>query len=135
MMTVKTVRKQEIEILARKELESFSLYRKDHLIAVEENEQGHLTIGYRTTSGKESIGEARFDVEIKGKTGDILYIHITQPERRKGNGRALYGVVEGICLKLGCTKMQTTPSGQGKYFWPKMGFNVLQPFWLEKDIA
>ncbi len=63
-----------------------------------------------------------------------MWIGIEQDKRKQGYGTRLYLIIEAICKDLGCIRMQTSPSGQGNYFWPRMGFVTPCPVGLEKSL-
>ena len=112
----------------------FPLFENSHTLVVHQNTDG-FSISYRnspciliTPGGKMRINPSHIslDIQVQNRTGYTLGIHIPENERRKGYGRQLYNIAECLFKNLDCSIARTTPSGQGIYFWPKMGFKPFE---------
>jgi len=64
----------------------------------------------------------RTNLQVEGEKCYILDIEVREDKFRHGFGRSLFDCIERFALRLGCKDLETTPSGMGKLFWPKMGF-------------
>jgi GNAT superfamily N-acetyltransferase len=93
-----------------------------------------LHISYLTTPSNSRQGQTSFDVTIYQDTCDILDFNIEPSQRRKGYGTIMYQALERFAGQYWCKKMITTPSGDGKEFWPKMGFDHPCEVGLEKRL-
>ena len=93
------------EILAK-----WPLYDASHEVS-SRRINGGFWIGYRTVSGHRPHGSTHFDVNILNGVFYVLSIEIVPEHRGKGHGAALYKALEEIALKLGCHRVQMTPSG------------------------
>lgn len=83
-----------------------------------------VLIGYNTNV-KDPI--ASFNLQIDGRVCYILDLEVRADLRRNGIGRQLFYAIQKLCLRRGCTEIQTTPSGMGKLFWPVLGFEPMPP--------
>jgi len=111
----------EIEKLIKKYLSKFDFY-KDGQPLIMENEK-ELFISYREKDWNPKTEQIRFDIQIHDGICDINYLQIRMDLKRRGYGRRLVDVIEKFCEEIGEVKlMRVTSSGEGDYFWPKMGF-------------
>ncbi len=135
MSRIKNAREIEVEEKLRRELSTFPLYHDSHWVGVVERAPEHFCIGYGPTHSRMyNEGKTHFDVEVKGTRGDVLFLTIEEDKRRKGYGKKLYTAIERVLKELGCTVVQTTPSGEGVSFWQKVGFDRSCQVGLEKSI-
>ena len=128
----------EIAFIFEGRLKQFPLAREtDRVQVVIRGDKRH--IGYYTSTNTEQREGTHFDITVQGEIGDVLNFDIIGQEKRKGYGTQLYTIIEDCCKALGCKSMQTSASGQGQYFWPKMGFSKLcqikNTIGLEKSIV
>ncbi len=125
----------EIENMLRIGLGSFPLYEKQHWIQVVVKDES-IYISYGLSDNR--IGNlcgTRFDLEILGEQCNINSYNIQEGKRRRGYGRELYNLLEMFCKKkFNCRKFVTSASGQGFYFWPKMGFYFKEGIEVEKVV-
>jgi len=103
-------------------LRDFSLFDNNSSIIVHRNSDGY-SIGYWTGISRINPEQTSIDLQSIKDVGFILSLNIAQ--RRKGHGRSLINVVEKTFRNLHCSKIRATPSGQGRLFFPKVGFNPL----------
>lgn len=115
-------RKKQLESLFRDLLSHFPLYSSHQEVCVSVG-RDQLYVRYSTGNIYVNNQCTRVDVIVKDGVGDIIQLTIEPTRRRQGHGRLLVECVEAFCRREGCTSMQTTPSGQGIDFWPKVGYN------------
>lgn len=97
--------------IARKHLTTtFPLYEPAHDV-LSCDISGGVWLGYRTTKSNQSHGTTHFDVNILGDVFFVLNIEVEKSHRGKGNGAALYAVLEAIAKEIGCKWVQMMPSG------------------------
>ncbi len=130
--------KEEIKRLTRRCLKNYPSYSKEQEVKVAV-EKDFVYIGYVTRYDKKFTNSpARdstfFDLNIKGDTCYILDFFIEEKKRRNGCGRKLYGCVEEIAKEFRCRVMNTTPSGEGREFWLRMGFEYIGKMAAEKAL-
>ena len=129
---VRTGKEGEVANSVIERLRRFSQFDDSHSVLVHQNRDG-FSIAYWTAEKRTIFEQTQFNIQTKGEIGYVLDIFIAQP--RQGFGRELYGCVEDIFRDLSIFKIRTTPSGQGIYFWPKMGFNPINAVELEKVLS
>lgn len=121
-MRIVTPAEYAIEEKLRRGLTTFPLYKpSDWLSAIIKD--GKTYIGYGPTPSR-SINERKtiFDLTIEGGVLDIVQFFIERGKTRQGLGTDLYGRIEKFAWESGIRRLVTSPSGQGKNFWPEMGF-------------
>lgn len=109
------------------------ILESSHSILTHENIDG-FSISYWTAPKQHEIDQTYFEIQTKDKTGYILTLRIKEGQKREGKGRILSQIIENIFTDLQCNRIRTTPSGEGKYFWPKMNFKPISNLELEKLI-
>lgn len=116
----------------RELLSTHPLYNASHWVSVVQTDKGYSASYWPSSSRISNLenGEGGFDMEIREEVGDILEIRAKKGQQGQGQGAAFYNIIEAFCKEQGCKKIQTAPSGQGKKFWPKMGFE-----YSEKGLA
>jgi len=122
----------------RRLVEYFPLYRPGESVFVCRDET-NFYVHYGCYKHEDNL--SNFDLQITGDTCFILTFNIPSEERRRGNGRSLYNVIERFCTdSFNTTRFRTTPSGfskqpnpsDGKCFWEKMGFSYINGVEVEK---
>ncbi len=116
--------------------ENFPLHDDSLFLSASLLDQTGLQIKYGAPNISKTfvLPSIRFDV-LAGHSCDIGSFCIPADSRRQGNGRKLYYCVEEFAKKYGCEILTVTPSGQGRIFWPKMGFGYKDSFGLEKRLS
>ena len=127
---------RDIEKGLRKALENFGLYETRHWIQVVVKNK-KICIAYAPSGNRaENFYKTRFDIEMIGDLCNINGFFIESEKRRRGYGRNLYNLIEDFCFEeFGCNKFVTSASGQGVYFWSKMGFNSKKGIEVEKILV
>ena len=111
-----------IKKLITKYLSEFDFYKDRQPLAVVKNKRG-LFISYREKDWNPQTEQIRFDIQIHDGICDINYLQIKRGLKCRGYGRRLVDVIERFCEEIGGVElMRVTSSGEGDYFWPKMGF-------------
>ena len=115
-----------VEIDFRRRLEQHPLYfpchkvsalRIDNTIQIQYDSSANVFTGITSFSG------TSFDFNLHGSVLDVLHFFVESGFRKKGHGRKFYQIIEDFARDYGCVRAVTFPSGEGREFWPKMGFN------------
>lgn len=122
-----------LEANLRRFLGSFRYYADtDEAFVVESGKS--ICIGYNTNR-RDLVGH--FDLQIDSiEKGPlvcraatnlrtrcyILHFEIREDMKGRKIGRELVGCMESFIRDCGCQEIETTPSGEGTGFWPKMGY-------------
>jgi GNAT superfamily N-acetyltransferase len=122
-MSTSISRKELLEKAFRERLKQVGLYHETHELRINPYTDG-LYLVYNPLDHRKYDESTRMQLSIEKERGDIISFHIEPEKRRQGYGRRLVEQIEDFCREQGCTTMQVTPSGQGEFFWPKMGFNL-----------
>ncbi len=131
-IVAQTDEEKEIADLMQRCLAQFPLSSEtDRIQVVIHGNRTHIS--YLTEESNRREG-THFDLTLEGTLCDVINLDISKNKRRNGYGRKLYQAIEQFARDIGCTKIQTTPSGEGKHFWPKMGFTSRNEIGLERSI-
>ena len=99
----------------------FTLYRPEHRVRAHAFGE-KLFLSYLTENTHRRDVQTYCDLQLED---DLCYVNgfrVRSFSRRLGFGRELYSATERFAQERGCAEIVLTPSGQGKLFWPEMGF-------------
>ncbi len=125
---------EQIESLMRNCLQNFRSYTQTQVVRAKTH-GGGTSISYNPPRLQTRPEAARFDIQLVGNIGYILWVEVAEPLRRQGLGTQIYRSIEKFFNICGCERIITTPSGQGREFWPKMGFCPINKNEAEKRLT
>jgi GNAT superfamily N-acetyltransferase len=104
-------------------LPKLSQYKDSEYFMLNEKDRA-IFISYRTTPLSNPVSSTHFELQLEPNEGIcyILGLNIEKSKRKQGIGRSLVRMIERICQDHRINRLVTTPSGQGREFWPKVGF-------------
>ncbi len=103
------------------QLRATGLLRESDSVLFNEGERGY-SLSY-WTAGKQWVkDQTKVDFQLLDKTGYVLSLMVYSGDRRRGIGSKLVGCIEELAKESRATCLKTTPSGQGKLFFPAIGF-------------
>lgn len=131
--------------IAEKHLATWPLHEPDkHKVSIRDI-SGGVWLGYRTTPGNRPQGTTYFDVNVVKGVFFILDVSLETQHRGKGQGAALYKLLEVIAAEAGCHKVQMTASGTThtgesrmdyllRRGYTEFGIEVVKNVWQDREM-